>query len=136
MEEQEPQLTDEEATQAEADLEERVAGMEARELSKRLTFPPPTAPPSAKSIKHWLKREKAEPYKPLAMDMGMKPTAVYPNLYERDDLPDILFNSQGCMDEEPRCATCNDAGFVRVPLRGKGAWVCAMVGCPSCNGRR
>ncbi len=126
-------LMDEEAVRIEAELEATVAGMEVKVLSKKLAFPPPMAPPTPKSIKHWLKQKKVEPYKPLAIDMGMTPTAVYPNLYQMEAMPDVLFNSQGVMVDEPECAHCNDAGLVRVPLRGKGAWVCAVRRCEWCN---
>ncbi len=126
-------LMDEEAARVEAELEATVAGMEARELSKRLAFPPHMAPPTPSSIKRWLKHEKVELYKPLAIDMGMTPTAVYPNLYQTETVPDVLFNGQGVMVDEPVCAKCNDAGLMREPVHGWGAWVYRVIRCPSCN---
>jgi hypothetical protein len=86
-----------------------------------------------KAVKAWLKEDRPAPAKPLALDMGMETDTIYRNLYVSAEVPDVLFNAQGCMVDEPQCPKCGDAGFVKEPLHGKGAWAHSLMGCPRCN---
>ncbi len=94
-------------------------------LSERLSRAPSTASPAkAKLLKHSLpQRKKPTPTKPLAIEMGLKLSGMYPNLYYRSDLgPEILFNAQGVMVDAPVCGVCNDAGMMKRYIPGRAPW--------------
>jgi hypothetical protein len=97
------------------------------------TMRPEAPAPTIEKVRKWLHQDKPPPAKPLAVDMGMRTDTIYRSLYVCGEVPDVLFNAQGCMVEEPECLKCNDAGFVKEPVYGRGAWAYTLKGCPRCN---
>ena len=73
-------------------------------------------------LKRVLRHEKVEPYKPLALEMGMKQSGEHPALYFLPELGgDVLFTAQGMRTHAPRCDRCNDVGYYKGSQRGAGA---------------